>query len=49
MSKYAKNYLPILFNIYTNDEDDSGTAEHQVVLDTIRDYLTITEQNVCDK
>ena len=46
LNKYAKNYLPILFNVYTADGDESDSADHQVVLDTVRDYLSIADQQV---
>ncbi|XP_067934576.1 RRP12-like protein [Watersipora subatra] len=45
MKKYAKNFLPILFNIYTEDVEGES-AEHQVVLDTVRDYLEVAEQQL---
>lgn len=42
MSKYAKNYLPIMFNLYTTDPrlDDSI---RQSIIDTVRHFLTIAD------
>ena len=45
LGKYAKNYLPILFNVYTSEESETSD-EHQVVIDTVRDYLKVTDQQV---
>ena len=45
LGKYAKNYLPILFNVYTSEENESSD-DHQVVIDTVRDYLKVTDQQV---
>lgn len=46
MSKYSKNFLPIMFNVYTADGVNNDEPGHQVVLDTVRDYLQISEQEV---
>lgn len=45
LGKYAKNYLPILFNVYTSEENQ-GSEIHQVVIDTVRDFLKVTDQQV---
>lgn len=47
LGRFAKNFLPILFNVHTQqlapgESDPSRLA----VLDTIRAYLTITDQKV---
>ena len=40
MSKYAKNYLPIMFNLYTTDaKQDDSTG--QAILDTTKLFLKI--------
>uniref|UniRef100_A0A8C3SAN3 Ribosomal RNA processing 12 homolog n=1 Tax=Chelydra serpentina TaxID=8475 RepID=A0A8C3SAN3_CHESE len=47
VGRFAKNFLPILFNVYSQPGDAAGGAAHRrSVLDTIRTYLTITEQQM---
>ena len=41
MSRYAKNYLPIMFNIYTGGVTASDSLR-QALTDTVRCYLEIT-------
>jgi hypothetical protein len=47
MGKYAKNYLPIMFNIYTTDESTLADAEsssvRQAIFDSIKCYLKIAD------
>ena len=48
MSRFAKNYLPILFNLYTTKT--SGTDEEGQRLaayETIKVYLQITDRSLC--
>ncbi|XP_062466432.1 RRP12-like protein [Pezoporus occidentalis] len=49
VGRFAKNFLPILFNVYSQPEEDGGSnAQHRSVLDTVRAYLTITDpEMVC--
>ncbi|KAM6390031.1 RRP12-like protein isoform 1-T3 [Pluvialis apricaria] len=49
VGRFAKNFLPILFNVYSQSEEDGGnSAQRRSVLDTVRAYLTITDpQMVC--
>ncbi|NWI91526.1 RRP12 protein, partial [Pitta sordida] len=49
VGRFAKNFLPILFNVYSQSEEDGGsTGQRRSVLDTVRAYLTITDsQMVC--
>uniref|UniRef100_A0A8C6NAX8 RRP12-like protein n=1 Tax=Melopsittacus undulatus TaxID=13146 RepID=A0A8C6NAX8_MELUD len=49
VGRFAKNFLPILFNVYSQAEEDGGSsAQRRSVLDTVRAYLTITDpQMVC--
>ncbi|XP_009877475.1 PREDICTED: RRP12-like protein, partial [Apaloderma vittatum] len=49
VGRFAKNFLPILFNVYSQaEEDGSSSAQRRSVLDTVRAYLTITDpQMVC--
>nr|XP_044987580.1 RRP12-like protein [Jaculus jaculus] len=44
VSRFAKNFLPILFNLYGQPVADGDTpAPRRAVLETIKTYLTITE------
>lgn len=43
MSKYAKNYLPILFNIYTTEIRLDKDPTRQSLIDTVKCYLKITD------
>lgn len=47
VSRFAKNFLPILFNIYSQEPTPGvAVASRMAVLDTSRVYLTITDQTV---
>lgn len=47
VGRFAKNFLPILFNVYSQPEEDRGSsAQRRSVLDTVRAYLTITDPQV---
>ncbi|KAG9484706.1 RRP12-like protein isoform X2 [Eleutherodactylus coqui] len=50
VSRLAKNYFPILFNVYIKvPAPGEGAAHKSPVMETIRAYLTITDQQlVCD-
>lgn len=43
MGKYAKNYLPIMFNIYTTEIRVDKDPSRQSLIDTIKYYLKITD------
>ncbi|RNA27286.1 RRP12 isoform X2 [Brachionus plicatilis] len=43
MGKYAKNYLPIMFNIYTTEIRLDKDPSRQSLIDTIKFYLKITD------
>ncbi|KAK0081235.1 hypothetical protein PV325_012542 [Microctonus aethiopoides] len=48
LAKFAKNYLPLLFNLYTikpNGSDEEG--QRLAAFDTIKIYLTITSIELC--
>lgn len=45
LSQYSKNYLPILFNLYTA-EDNEGDADKLAILETVRVYLSITDHKL---
>ena len=45
--KYAKNYLPLLFNLYTSEKwNHSRDPVRQSVFETIKRYLTITDSYI---
>ncbi|XP_063989401.1 RRP12-like protein [Diachasmimorpha longicaudata] len=47
LAKYAKNYMPLLFNLYTikpSGSDDEG--QRRAAFDTIKVYLTITPKDI---
>ncbi|XP_065152602.1 RRP12-like protein isoform X2 [Paramisgurnus dabryanus] len=47
VSRFAKNFLPILFNVYSHQPSPGEVASARMaVLDTIRVYLTITEEKM---
>ena len=47
VGRFAKNFLPILFNVYSQESSASESPVHRrSVLDTIRAYLTITQSEV---
>ncbi|XP_013167827.1 PREDICTED: RRP12-like protein [Papilio xuthus] len=47
LGRFAKNYLPILLNIYmTPAKGGEGEGQRLAALETIQIYLTITDQNV---
>lgn len=45
VGKFGKNYLPILFNLYTSKAEEKA-PELLSVLETIRAYLTLTDQQL---
>ena len=48
IGKYAKNYLPLLFNLYTTEKwNHSRDPVRQSVFETIKRYLTITDRALC--
>ncbi|CAF0825129.1 unnamed protein product [Rotaria sp. Silwood1] len=48
VGKYAKNYLPLLFNLYTTEKwNHSRDPVRQSVYETIKRYLTITDHQLC--
>lgn len=46
VSKFSKNFLPILFNLFTAETDNSKDPVKLAVLETIKCYLQVTEPNV---
>uniref|UniRef100_A0A8C5MNI8 RRP12-like protein n=1 Tax=Leptobrachium leishanense TaxID=445787 RepID=A0A8C5MNI8_9ANUR len=47
VGRFAKNFLPILFNVYSQPPAaGEGVASKLPVLDTLKAYLSITEQQV---
>ncbi|XP_056147763.1 RRP12-like protein [Lampris incognitus] len=49
IGRFAKNFLPILFNVYSQQPASGESALHRMaVLDTIKVYLTVTDtQMIC--
>jgi len=49
VGRFAKNFLPILFNVYSQRPvDGQPTSSRMAVLDTIKVYLTVTDiQMIC--
>lgn len=45
IGRFSKNYLPILFNLYTNDHLE-GEPPREPILECIAAFLSITEQKV---
>ncbi|XP_023218874.1 RRP12-like protein [Centruroides sculpturatus] len=49
MTRYAKNFLPILFNLYTTEpKDDKEESTRLAVFDTIKIYLQVSEKELCE-
>ncbi|XP_043912174.1 RRP12-like protein [Protopterus annectens] len=47
VGRFAKNFLPILFNLYCHQNAEEENASYRApVLDTIKSYLTLTEQKL---
>ena len=46
MSKFAKNFLPIFFNLYTADPVREKDPVKLAVFETIKCYFQITEKPV---
>ncbi|XP_052468820.1 RRP12-like protein isoform X1 [Carassius gibelio] len=47
LKRFSKNFLPILFNVYSEQPDPGEmVSARMAVLDTIRVYLSITEQEM---
>ncbi|XP_046383339.1 RRP12-like protein [Ischnura elegans] len=48
LSRFSKNYLPILFNLYTTQPHGSEEAGHRLAAyETIKLYLKITDPTLC--
>ncbi|XP_077469171.1 RRP12-like protein [Stigmatopora argus] len=47
VGRFSKNFLPILFNVYSQPPDEGVSGSYRMaVLDTIKVYLTVTEQQM---
>ncbi|KAL8567931.1 hypothetical protein ACOMHN_059053 [Nucella lapillus] len=46
MSRFGKNYLPILFNMYSSNTDNPRDNRRLAVLETIKVYLTVAESKL---
>ncbi|KAG8193001.1 hypothetical protein JTE90_028121 [Oedothorax gibbosus] len=50
LAKYAKNYLPIFFNLYTTQTKDKEEENTRLaVYSTLKVYLQITDKELCSK
>lgn len=47
MGRFSKNFLPIFFNVYSQQPPAGESATYRMaVLDTIKVYLTVTQTEV---
>ena len=48
VSRYAKNFLPIFFNLYTTEpeKEKQRDTSRMAVLETLKCYIKITDQEV---
>lgn len=45
LARFSKNYLPILFNLYT-DSSEAEEGERLPLLQCVQTYITITDQTL---
>ena len=45
LARYSKNYLPILFNLYTSSSE-AEEGERLPLLQCVQAYITITDQTL---
>eukprot|EP00794_Sanderia_malayensis_P014945 gene14945-16486_t len=48
VGKYSKNYLPILFNLYTQDVDDNESTPSLSTLETIKLFLNLADKKLVE-
>ncbi|XP_067909346.1 RRP12-like protein [Heterodontus francisci] len=47
VSRFAKNFLPILFNVYSTEPPSGETTAYRLpILDTVKAYLTLADQQL---
>ena len=46
LSRFAKNYLPLLFNIFTGDSESPKNPQKRAVFETIKCYMQVADQEV---
>ena len=46
LARYAKNYLPILFNLYCKKPENEQDKKRNAYLATVTAYLPVTQQEV---
>lgn len=46
VSQFAKNYLPIFFNLFTMDPDNPHDGRRLATLETIKVYMSIADTQV---
>lgn len=51
MQRFAKNYLPILFNLYTCDDDKASSwkGSHGATLETVRLYVELAPEDLINR
>ncbi len=51
LAQYGKNYLPLLFNLFTTEPENPSRKNDRSrlsVLETIKTYLLVADGKVCD-
>jgi len=48
LARFSKNFMPIFFNLYTTDPVREKDTSKLAVLETIKSYFQITDQQVSD-
>ncbi|XP_048249347.1 RRP12-like protein [Haliotis rufescens] len=46
LARFGKNFLPILFNLFTQDQEKGDKAQRLAVLETVRAYIQICDQQL---
>ena len=46
LARFAKNFLPLLFNLFTTKPDDERDQTRQAVLETVKTYLQIADASL---
>nr|KAG5693709.1 hypothetical protein BaRGS_008351 [Batillaria attramentaria] len=49
VAQFTKNFLPILFNLFTKDPDNAHDNHRLAVLETVKVYITIADSEASDK
>ena len=46
LAKFAKNFIPLLFNLFTAEVEDEADKTRQAVFETIKIYMQIADKQV---